>query len=63
MLVTQIASDTMAKVNLDVKRYGLCDVYKYFPVSDTAVRRRYKKGLRGSELIYGKGVYKYDTNL
>ena len=28
-----------------------------------AVRRRYKKGLRGSELIYGKGAYKYDTNL
>ena len=59
----QIGSDTMPKVNLDGKRYRLCDVYKYFPVSDMGVRRRYKKGLRGSELIYGKGVHKYDTNL
>ena len=54
MSVTQIGSDTMPKVNLDGKRYRLCDVYKYFDVSDSTVRKRYKEGLRGPELIHGK---------
>ena len=52
--VTQIGSDTMPKVNLDGKRYRLCDVYKYFDVSDSTVRKRYKEGLRGPELIHGR---------
>ena len=47
-------SDTMPKVNLDGKRYRLCDVYKYFDVSDSTVRKRYEEGLRGPELIHGK---------
>ena len=51
------------RVYLKGKSYRLCDAYKYFPVSEMGVRRRSKKGLRGSELIYGKGVHKYDTNL
>lgn len=59
MSVTQIGSDTMTKVNLDGKRYRLCDVYKYFDVSDSTVRKRYKEVLRGPELIHGKGVYQY----
>ena len=41
----------MPKVNLNGKRYRLCDVYKYFDVSDSTVRKRYKEGLRGPELI------------
>ena len=44
----------MTKVNLNGKRYRLCDVYKYFDVSDSTVRKRYKEGLRGPELIHGK---------
>nr|WP_272106654.1 hypothetical protein [Staphylococcus sp. NRL 22/194] len=43
------------KVNLNGKAYRLCDVYKHFDVADSTVRKRYKKGLRGPELIYGKG--------
>lgn len=34
---------SLPRVYLNGKSYRLCDVYKYFPVSDTAVRRRYKK--------------------
>lgn len=47
----------MPKVNLDGKRYRLCDVYKYFDVSDSTVRKRYAEGLRGPELIHGKGAF------
>lgn len=50
----------MPKVNLDGKRYRLCDVYKYFDVADSTVRKRYKQGLRGAELIYGKGHYFFE---
>ena len=63
MSVTQIGSDTMIKVNLNGKRYRLCDVYKYFDVSDSTVRKRYKEGLRGPELIHGKGVYEYGADI
>ncbi|WP_145435266.1 hypothetical protein [Staphylococcus hominis] len=49
-------------VYLDGKTYRLCDVYKYFPVGDSTVRKRYKQGLRGPELIYGKGAYSYEPN-
>lgn len=39
-----------------VKKYRLCDVYKYFDVGDSTVRKRYyKQKLRGWELVYGKG--------
>ena len=32
------------------------DVYKYFDVGDSTVRKRYyKQKLRGWELVYGKG--------
>ena len=38
------------------KKYRLCDVYKYFDVGDSTVRKRYyKQKLRGWELVYGKG--------
>lgn len=38
------------------KKYRLCDVYKYFDVGDSTVRKRYyKQKLRGLELVYGKG--------
>ncbi|PPK17195.1 hypothetical protein CV015_09680 [Staphylococcus haemolyticus] len=53
----------MPKVNLDGKSYRLCDVYKYFDVSDSTVRKRYKEGLRGPELIHGKGVYEYGADI
>ena len=56
-------SDTMIKVNLNGKRYRLCDVYKYFDVSDSTVRKRYDEGLRGPELIHGKGVYEYGADV
>lgn len=52
----------MPRVNLDGKRYRLCDVYKYFDVSDSTVRKRYSDGLRGPELIHGKGAFTYDKN-
>jgi hypothetical protein len=41
-------------VRIQGKKYRLCDVYKYFDVSDGTVRKRYKQGLRGLELITGK---------
>ncbi|MCH8680072.1 hypothetical protein SHJJP8915_001064 [Staphylococcus lugdunensis] len=50
----------MPIVNLNGKRYRLCDVYKYFDVADSTVRKRYKQGLRGAELIYGKGHYFFE---
>lgn len=53
----------MPKVNINGKRYRLCDVYKYFDVSDSTVRKRYKEGLRGPELIHGKGVYEYGADV
>lgn len=54
---------SIPRVYLNGKSYRLCDVYKYFPVSDTAVRRRYKKRITWFRVNLWEGVYKYDTNL
>ena len=37
------------------KKYRLCDVYKYFDVGDSTVRKILQAKLRGWELVYGKG--------
>ncbi|PNZ31325.1 hypothetical protein E2557_08365 [Staphylococcus petrasii] len=58
MLLGRHNDKEIPRVRLNGKVYRLCDVYKYFPVSDNTVRSRYKKGLRGAELIHGKGVFK-----
>ncbi|EZI40297.1 hypothetical protein [Staphylococcus haemolyticus] len=46
-------------VNINGKRIALRDVAEIYNVPLTTLRGRYNKGLRGPELIYGKGVYEY----
>lgn len=45
------------------KKYRLCDVYKYFDVGDSTVRKRYyKQKLRGWELVYVKARFPLKLN-
>ena len=49
-------------VYLDGKRISLRDASKKYGVPLTTLRGRYNRDLRGPELLYGKGVYSYDTH-
>ena len=62
----RIGSDRMRKrkkgatrVNINGSRIALIDVAYIYNVPLTTLRGRYNRGLRGPELIYGKGVYQY----
>ncbi|MEJ7344716.1 hypothetical protein WL474_05165 [Staphylococcus haemolyticus] len=46
-------------VNINGSRIALRDVAEIYNVPLTTLRGRYNRGLRGPELIYGKGVYQY----
>ncbi|MCE4987187.1 hypothetical protein KJB67_03625 [Staphylococcus haemolyticus] len=46
-------------VNLDGERISLRDAAKKYNKPLTTLRGRYNRGLRGPELLYGKGVYSY----
>lgn len=61
-----IGSDRMRKRNkratrvyINGSRIALRDVAEIYNVPLTTLRARYNRGLRGTELIYGKGVYEY----
>ena len=61
-----IGSDRMRKRNkratrvyINDSRIALRDVAEIYNVPLTTLRARYNRGLRGPELIYGKGVYEY----
>ena len=61
-----IGSDRMRKRNkratrvyINGSRIALRDVAEIYNVRLTTLRARYNRGLRGPELIYGKGVYEY----
>lgn len=62
----RIGSDCMRKrkksatrVNINGSRIALRDVAEIYNVPLTTLRGRYNRGLRGPELLYGKGVYQY----
>ena len=46
-------------VYLNGERISLRNAAKKYSVPHTTLRGRYKRGLRGPELLYGKGVYEY----
>ncbi len=46
-------------VNINGSRIALRDVAEIYNVPLTTLRGRYNRGLRGPELLYGKGVYQY----
>ncbi|MGX0338860.1 hypothetical protein KV47_02435 [Staphylococcus haemolyticus] len=50
-------------VNINGKRIALRDVAEIYNVPLTTLRGRYNKGLRGPELIHGKGVYEYGADV
>ena len=61
-----MGSDRMRKRNkratrvyINGSRIALRDVAEIYNVPLTTLRARYNRGLRGPELIYGKGVYEY----
>ena len=47
------------RVYINGSRIALRDVAEMYNVPLTTLRARYNRGLRGPELIYGKGVYEY----
>lgn len=47
------------RVYINGSRIALRDVAEIYNVPLTTLRARYNRGLRGPELIYGKGVYEY----
>ena len=46
-------------VYLNGERISLRNAAKKYNVPHTTLRGRYNRGLRGPELLYGKGVYEY----
>ena len=50
---------TATRVYINGSRIALRDVAEIYNVPLTTLRGRYNKGLRGTELLYGKGVYQY----
>lgn len=47
------------RVYINGSRIALRDVAEIYNVPLTTLHARYNRGLRGPELIYGKGVYEY----
>lgn len=50
-------------VYLNGERISLRNAAKKYNVPHTTLRGRYNRGLRGPELIYGKGVYSYGADV
>lgn len=48
-------------VYLNHERISLRDVSKKYNVPLSTLRSRYNRDLRGPELLYGKGVYSYES--
>lgn len=46
-------------VYLNGERISLRNAAKKYNLPHTTLRGRYNRGLRGPELLYGKGVYEY----
>lgn len=51
------------RVNINGSRIALIDVAYIYNVPLTTLRGRYNRGLRGPELIHGKGVYEYGADV
>ncbi|PTF13273.1 helix-turn-helix domain-containing protein [Staphylococcus devriesei] len=50
-------------VYLNEEHISLRNAAKKYNVPHTTLRGRYNRGLRGPELIHGKGVYQYGSDV